>query len=827
MILPTPLFHKVNIHRRDLRVFWLLVLLCTLLWLPPIIGLAFGFWPLGEDAVAFFVPMREFTSQAIRQGMLPLWNPYTFCGMPFMANSQVAFWYPPNWLLGFLPSHWALVVDLWLHTLLMAIGGYVLARSLGLSRSSSFLMALILSLASPITARAYAGHMTWQAARAYFPWMLWSTWQSLKDPNRVWWIWLVVFSSLCILAGHPPMMLLGFCLCTVLVIYRCIEDLYRRRKSVRFVLRSAVLPLSALCFAGVLSACALLPMRELAAHTVHGSQLSFAKSAVLSGTWKTLMRLFAPDWFGGNQNLQWSQACCAHEESAYIGVLPLLLALIVPWFLWPTKTYRFRVLALWWLLVFSILMALGANAPFYGIVWHIFPPLQMTRIPVRWLECLYLAGALLGGFAFRAVFEKSPASRKFQNPEYSQWNLHLLGGAVTTLLLFFGVTTVFVLLSSSTEELWTNAVRIAAIGTSVTNVRDYSGSLRESAFLSSVVVIILCGITLFLISRWRRASREQAGALQMGIMQRGIMTQQRLRIMLIVFVAFDLLLHGWMSAELVSPVGMRSIQWPSAIVSRYEKDQRWDTSFYWQAINGAVPNGVRLANGYDPLGSKRFFNFASAADGREKWDAVYQPTRRSSLWNVAGVTHTVARDSALSRDLNTHGWQREVTSNSWELWKHTTVWPLFYTTKNVVRVPERQQLRELETLAQKPVTSNWPVVTSTDFAVQSGGISSVQLQSQHINQAHFETHSSGTSVFVRSEAAFPGWRVWVNQKPVVVQHANYLFQAVRIPDGRAQVGFVYEPQTMRLGIFISLCSGAFLMAMIVAMTHKIEKKDEV
>jgi hypothetical protein len=33
-----------------------------------------------------------------RRGLIPLWNPHQFCGAPFIANGQSAFFYPPNWL---------------------------------------------------------------------------------------------------------------------------------------------------------------------------------------------------------------------------------------------------------------------------------------------------------------------------------------------------------------------------------------------------------------------------------------------------------------------------------------------------------------------------------------------------------------------------------------------------------------------------------------------------------------------------------------------------------------------------------------------------------
>ena len=59
--------------------------------------------PLRWDGIAQFYPWRNFAHDTIRSGYLPLWNPYQFCGTPFVANSQSAVFYPPNLLFYFCP----------------------------------------------------------------------------------------------------------------------------------------------------------------------------------------------------------------------------------------------------------------------------------------------------------------------------------------------------------------------------------------------------------------------------------------------------------------------------------------------------------------------------------------------------------------------------------------------------------------------------------------------------------------------------------------------------------------------------------------------------
>src|SRR3989440_12838048 len=58
--------------------------------------LLFGGKFLWEDFLEQEFPFRNFATSSLAAGKIPQWNPYVFCGMPFIADIQVAFWYPVN-----------------------------------------------------------------------------------------------------------------------------------------------------------------------------------------------------------------------------------------------------------------------------------------------------------------------------------------------------------------------------------------------------------------------------------------------------------------------------------------------------------------------------------------------------------------------------------------------------------------------------------------------------------------------------------------------------------------------------------------------------------
>ena len=55
------------------------------------------------DIVTSFYPYRAFSAEAIKQGTLPLWNPYISSGTPFVGNTQSALFYPLNVFFYVLP----------------------------------------------------------------------------------------------------------------------------------------------------------------------------------------------------------------------------------------------------------------------------------------------------------------------------------------------------------------------------------------------------------------------------------------------------------------------------------------------------------------------------------------------------------------------------------------------------------------------------------------------------------------------------------------------------------------------------------------------------
>src|SRR5262252_6294605 len=76
-----------------------LILIPIIYFFPAVIG-----WItlVPGDGLSQNIGVRILIGQALRDGHLPLWNPYIFAGTPLLASVYPGALYPPNWLFALL-----------------------------------------------------------------------------------------------------------------------------------------------------------------------------------------------------------------------------------------------------------------------------------------------------------------------------------------------------------------------------------------------------------------------------------------------------------------------------------------------------------------------------------------------------------------------------------------------------------------------------------------------------------------------------------------------------------------------------------------------------
>ena len=416
-------------NRRDLLA-WLTLALAALAIL----------WPLGlthrvlagVDALTYFTPYWAYRMAELRAGQMPLWNPYLFLGVPFLANPQAAVLYPLHWPLSWLRPEQALIWSALLHVWLAAGFTYTFARrSLRLSRLAVWLAGLIFGLGGFTLARVE--NINQLNALAWLPALLWlydETARAASGRSRIrWGAALAVAVALQLLAGHTQTTFINMVGLGLWAGWPAVAVLWTRRGKGAEEQRSRgdagtrghgepgtnderparlhdyLLPLLAVIPAILLAAAQLLPTLELNGLGLRTGGLPYRQAVSFSLRPRLLAQSFLPP-FGRGLDAAFGSEGYA-EFVGYAGIAALVLAGVGLSLLWrqraevkrpPWNVQRATLLA-----ASGFLLALGVYNPLYYLLWRVIPGFDLFRAPARWLELFALGAAALAAFGLDAL----------------------------------------------------------------------------------------------------------------------------------------------------------------------------------------------------------------------------------------------------------------------------------------------------------------------------------------------------------------------------------------------------------------------------------------
>jgi len=163
------------------------------------------------DFTHHFLPFSLLQQRALLAGQLPVWNPYTYAGHPFLADIQAAVFYPiSNLILGLtLPLTapgarlYFLQVEAALHVALAGFFVYLLVRDLTGGRAAGFLAGVCFAFSGYLTGYPPLQLAILRAA-IWLPLLLWLLYHAFSHPRQKrWWIGAAFAFAFAFLGGHP------------------------------------------------------------------------------------------------------------------------------------------------------------------------------------------------------------------------------------------------------------------------------------------------------------------------------------------------------------------------------------------------------------------------------------------------------------------------------------------------------------------------------------------------------------------------------------------------------------------------------------------------
>jgi len=388
-----------------------LIVLLLLVEYPEVILGSHSFF--NNDFGLFTYPVVRYLGTSIWRGEIPLWNPLSNCGIPFLAQWNTTVCYPPTWLCLFCPLPWSLNYFCLGHLVLAGLGMYWLALRWTADRFAASVAGLSFAL-NGLT----LGCLIWTsnlAALAWMPLTVLCVERGWREGGRRLLVAALV-GALQMLAGAPEIIFLTWLLLgTIWLAQVWRRTVPRRESTLRLI--------GIVAFISGLAAVQVLPFLELLRYSDRDAgQNSGAWSMPTWGWANFLVPLFRCSrsilgpYFQINQ--QWI-------SSYYPGIGVVALAVVA--------TRRARMPRVWWLIAVALggmVLALGENSFLYAAVKRIFPAFGLARYPIKFVVPTLFALPLLAGFAVAGT-------KRLPGNESSLRTCLVSSGAILLALLVF------------------------------------------------------------------------------------------------------------------------------------------------------------------------------------------------------------------------------------------------------------------------------------------------------------------------------------------------------------------------------------------------------
>ncbi|MDW8225888.1 MAG: hypothetical protein RMK93_07730, partial [Bacteroidota bacterium] len=733
---------------------WATVTLFTLttvafFW-PNLTGSRF-FW---EDFVEQFYPNQVFAARHWARGVIPFWNPYTFCGMPFLADPQVAFFYLPHSLLGLVQlatetlPFWAVQTLVILHFIAAQWGMFQLGRAFGASTTAALLAGVGYGFSGILTHHVIhpmiVYHLTW------LPWVLLLLKRAVEEARWKWTLIGGLILGMSLHGGHPQTVLYEYLLLSGFAVWLLGMRVWKHGWGPAR-LAEAVRSFVPLSLAAALFIVQFLPTQELAAHSERtaGQKLEWAAEVSLHPS--QLLTLVVPRLFGstepsGVQHVPYylPDARYYHywETAFYVGIPVLLLAILGMIRRWRTP------FGLFWLLValFSALFALGKHGFLFPLLYQL-PGFSLFRVPPRLLFFLTLALCAFAAWGFDELW---------QHQRQRQPLRQLLWGSLPIAAVAFTVS--------------------AGLLPTIVGAPERFVPMLQSEGTVALAITVLT--VLVAVSLWQGWIPPLAAGLSLGV------------------VLLSDLIHAHASFTR-SPTRPEQFYSLSPVLKQMLQPRPPDTLFrvsmradFGMAMlrNQGLLDSIMLYEGYNQLRLQRRNPPMPTAD---------------ATFDLLNIRYQIALDTSTQRM-----YFRERPSalpRAWMVYR-ARVAPSD-STEAILRRGELQP--RLEALVE--ADPGLPLPGTVPDSVRH----TLRCRVYEHNWQHWEVETAHPGLLCFSEIWYPAWKAFVNGTEVPVLRAYHSLRAIPIPAGSHTVELRYDSSSFRTGAWISALTLALTLVALL------------
>lgn len=691
------------------------------------------------DPVRQQYPWKVLTISLEKKLQLPLWNPYNFTGTPLQANFQSASFYPLNLIFFLVPFYIGWTILVVIQPLFAALFLYFYLNNFKLKKISSLVGAISFGFGGFSIAWLEWG--TILSTALWLPLILLSIdklffYISKNKFFNKWFLIFILSMSSSLLGGHLQTFFYVLILSLIYIIARFFQ-IGKNIKTLGLFLLMYII-VAAITFVQWYSTFQFI---LLSARNIDVIDFRMPGWFV---PWQNIIQFIIPDFFGNPTTLNYWGAWNYGEFIGYIGVSPLILALLALFFRRDKKTFLFGS-------VFFMSMMFAFPSFISEIPFRLKLPFISTAQPTRLMFVIGFSLSVLSAFGFDYLIRTSKKK--------------MIGFILAPLVFIFSFVWIFVLLHNG-EVVTLENLLIS----------------RQNIILPTILLIILS--FLFIIYSLDFKKNKLIKRVKGYIL-----------ILIVLVIVFDLLRFGWK----FTPFTNLEYLYPSTPVIEFLQKQKG--LFRVMSLDDRIfpPNfsimyKIQTVDGYDPLYLRRYGELIAASErGRPDINPPFGFNRSitpqnysSKIMDLMNVRYILSMNK-----LHDEKMEEVLRSGSIIVYENQNVLPRAFFVKKTISTNSRQDAISL--------LFN-PKVSFEDTAVVEDVMDNMKLNNNWqkgdiriINytegEVMIETENSREGFLVLADSFYPTWNATIDGKKTKIYLTNFNFRGIIVPEGKHTIEF--------------------------------------
>lgn len=752
---------------------------------------------------------RQFLANYINKyHTIPLWLPHIYSGLPTVGAFLGDIFYPLSLFLRLLMSvHLAWTYTFIFQIILAGLGTYLFLKELKIPSTAAFVVALAYMFSGSVISNTHEGHDGRLICVTMLPLVLFFLERGMNSRRFYNFLLSGTMLGLQFLSGHIQLAYYTGLIAIIYFLFRLISD-YQLNKDGRRSTTSGKLVgffLITVVFTGCFVAIQYLPVYDNLPFGMRGQTRGYEFATSWAMGPEETFDLITPRFSGGLDHY-WGRNPFKHHTE-YLGILPLVLALVGIIFCWRERITKF----FFGLLIFTLLMAWGGHTPFYYLPYYLLPGVSKFRAPSLIFFTTAFSIVTLAGIGLKFLIGEIKDIKRILR--FLIWVVVVgIGFLIITLI---GQSGIISLLSAITRS---DPNRISA---------NYS-NFQTGMIIAVLLIIINSGLIHFLV---KRRLKPFIFAITAGLV---------------------LLIDSWLVVtKYIKPYPAPNESFaPDEVVNFIAKDTSYYRVFplyYIDLATGVNKSDMGLlwlyniqsVGGQHPNPLQNYMDFV----GIEKSVMFSLPPNllNRNFLNLLNVKYIVS--VPLPEDISKFPPQtqqmiqllRQYISLPGLSLVHLTQKTTIYRNDSLLPrgflVPRFEVLKDKDAVLNRLKDNSFDprkVVILDEQPAEIMNLAdsiqgTVRIIDYNPNRITIEADLQNAGFLVLSENYHPDWKASVDGKKVTVYRAYHTLRAVYLESGKHTVTFICDSKSYRLGKTLSILAGIFLVIMIIREGFKRKK----